>query len=683
MSAMTYRPELDGVRSIAVYLVLLFHAGAVTFAGGYIGVDLFFVLSGFLITGVLLREADERGTFGLGDFYARRVRRLLPAAVVLVVVAAALQLLMLSQPSRISLVADGRSALLYFANWHAIAESNDYFGDSESNPFIHFWSLAIEEQFYIVYPLVLLLILRYTRRTTAWLAGLLGTVALLSILLQIWWAARDINHAYYGTETRIYQLALGALLMVGLREWVRRRRPLPGSGESPAKAPVWTTLSALAGLFGVIAVAGGWLSASPSVRGLLATLCSLVLLAGLWCGGGWVSRLLGIRPLRYLGQISYGTYLWHWPVVLICTQLFEARPVVVAILAGAVATGLAALSAELIEGPIRRSSTLVAMPWRTVAGGLAVSVVAAFVVIPNILAKEARPAIAAPFEGLGRAGVPGLRGPEVPADLDLAAARVDGGPTTEQCTVDDIDACTRVRGEGAHVLLVGDSQSRPFIPVLEEIARRQSLTLSVNVLVACGWQQGLVNLRKNEEHREECARVRGEFYSEVLPRMDVDVVVVMGLARSERSWDALLTGEDGDAPLAALLEGATRETAKVITDAGARLVIIHSMMGTNGYRVTGPDPIECLARARYVGECTVEPPKGKPPVDRVFDELEAADPRISTVDLNGLICPDHPHCAPLIGNTVVWSNADHVTATFLSENRAGIWRRLQRTGAFG
>lgn len=147
-SSLRYRPELDGVRAIAVYLVLAYHAGVGAATGGFVGVDLFFVLSGFLVSGVILREVDERGTFSLRHFYARRVRRLLPAALVVVVAAAALELLTSSVATRAGFVDDARAALLYVANWQFIGEARDYFATVESpSPFLHFWSLSIEEQF--------------------------------------------------------------------------------------------------------------------------------------------------------------------------------------------------------------------------------------------------------------------------------------------------------------------------------------------------------------------------------------------------------------------------------------------------------------------------------------------------------------------------------------------------------
>ena len=166
--ALAYRPELDGVRAVAVYLVVAFHAGVGVVSGGFVGVDLFFVLSGFLVSGVILREVDERGTFSLRHFYSRRVRRLLPAALVVVVAAAALEVLTTSVATRAEYVDDARAALLYVANWQFILDARDYFSPvDDASPFLHFWSLSIEEQFYVGFPLLVLLALRWSRSGTS------------------------------------------------------------------------------------------------------------------------------------------------------------------------------------------------------------------------------------------------------------------------------------------------------------------------------------------------------------------------------------------------------------------------------------------------------------------------------------------------------------------------------------
>ena len=217
----TYRANLDGLRSVAVYLVLLFHTGLGWAEGGFIGVDLFFVLSGFLVSTVLLDEIEQTGGLRVGRFYARRVRRLLPAAVVVVVATAATFTVIWSIVRRLEIISDAQSSLLYYANWHFLAASGDYFAaDTEKSPYLHFWSLAIEEQYYIVFPVLLLLLSRFGRGTM--LGVLLGLMG-LSLAAQLYWAGIDTTHAYYGTDARLYQLLAGAALAVAMRRGLGSR----------------------------------------------------------------------------------------------------------------------------------------------------------------------------------------------------------------------------------------------------------------------------------------------------------------------------------------------------------------------------------------------------------------------------------------------------------------------------
>ena len=484
MTSLTYRADLDGLRAIAVYLVLLFHAGMVTVGGGFIGVDLFFVLSGFLVTGVLLREVDQRGTFALGAFYARRVRRLLPAAVVVIVATAAFQLLVGSLPARMELVDDAQASLLYVVNWHFILESRDYFGaelGESTSPFLHFWSLAIEEQFYVFYPLLVLLVLRLAARPMRALAVVLTVLMVASVGLQVWRAASDAGYAYYASETRLYQLVAGALLALAVcsaTQRVSRRGALVAASGG------------VVGLVALLLVASRWVEVSPSTRGLLATVAGVLLIAGLWFAPqGRLARLLGLPLPRFLGQISYGTYLWHWPVLLVVLQVFDVRPLVAAVVGAVVATALAALSFTVLERRIRHAPHLAGGRWSVAVGGVTVSALVAVLVVAPVLETDRRPALATADIEAAAPAASALDRP-VPQGLDLVAAKADVGPGTPMCTPEALDARVRVRGDGAHVLLLGDSQARMYVPALEKLARRHDLTLSTNVVPACAWQLG-------------------------------------------------------------------------------------------------------------------------------------------------------------------------------------------------
>jgi peptidoglycan/LPS O-acetylase OafA/YrhL len=663
----TYRPELDGLRSIAVYLVVLFHCGIAPFAGGFVGVDLFFVLSGFLVSHVIWAEADKHGSFRLGWFYARRVRRLLPAAVLAIVATAAVQLLVASAPQRDAMIRDGQAALLYLSNWQFIADSRDYFaGDAAGNsPFLHYWSLSIEEQFYVALPLVLLVLLRVRRHAVVVLL-LLAAVVAGSVGLQVWHAASDPTYAYYATETRVYQLGAGVLLALVTR-MVRIRTGLG-----------WPV--AVLGLAGIVLVGSTLVDVTPSTRGLLATGASLAAIGGLYAApAGPAARLLAPALPRYLGQISYGTYLWHWPVILVVRQVFDVDPLVLVALAAPVATGLAALSYEVFERPIRRTPTLDGLRWPVVTIGLGVSTLAAALVLPPILHSTVRPAVGAPEVGdlSAVAEHAAWADDPVPPGLDLVGALADVPEAGSPCTPEDLGACVRVEGGGRRVLLVGDSQAAMFVTAFQSLARDQGFTFLTNIVRGCGWQAGLV---------PACADELETFYTEVLPALDVDVVVAVSLSRGEPVWQERLASPDrppGET-LGELHERTAEATADDIEKAGARLVMVKALIGTNGYRRNGTDPLDCLARASRLGDCAVVTPLEKPFTDGILDTVAATRPgQAAVVDLNPVLCPDAPICQPVVDGTVVWKDPDHVTGTYLDEQRAAIWERLTATGLFG
>ena len=675
-----YRPELDGLRTVAVYLVLLYHSGASWAAGGFIGVDLFFVLSGFLVLNVMLAEVDEHGRLGLGGFYARRIRRLLPAAVLVVVLTSLVFVLTASLPERLPLVRDAQSALLYVSNWHFISASSDYFAtDTDKSPFLHFWSLSIEEQFYVVFPLLVALIVRvgwHRGKAFLWLLLALGGASLAA---QIAYAQVDVNRAYYGTDTRLYQLLAGAALAVAFRE-LGRRDPVP---EDRRWSPALGTAVGGLGVVGLVLLSSGLVDLSISTRGILATVASAAAIAGVYAvPGSPLAWLLGRPTPAYLGKISYGTYLWHWPVILVLGQLFDVDPWVLALLAAAVATGLAALSFQVFETPIRRSPRLAPRRWATVAGGLAVSVLVAVVVVPPVLESDNAPAVqAGASAGTAVPSSVSARLEDPVPDIDFREVSDDRGPDDQWCTPDDVEDCLMTRGDGKTIVLVGDSQARMLAPAFERIAEERGFRLYVDIVSSCPWQDGLYNAWASQVNQAQCREARDDFYRETLPQLEPDLVIATSLARSASRWQDHVVDREGEAgDLHRMQLEATERTADLVRDAGAPLVMVHSVMGTGGFDSEGPDPLDCLARAQSLGDCVVVPPLERPTVDSFYDTVSTGRDDVATVDVNPIVCPDAPVCLPVLDDVVVWRNVDHLTGDIGIAKRKEIWAAIEDTG---
>jgi peptidoglycan/LPS O-acetylase OafA/YrhL len=353
-SRLPHLPGLDGLRGLAVIAVLFFHGGFAWAKGGYLGVSVFFTLSGFLITNLLLAEWTAHGAISLRAFWARRFRRLLPAAL-LALLGIALYGWWLGSPEQLhALRIDVLAGLGYVANWRFVFEHKSY-GDlfSAPSPVQHFWSLAIEEQFYVFYPLLAALSLRWAGRRrlasvlVVLLIGSLGASALLRA---------STDRVYYGTDTRMAELLAGALLAVW---WSRRAH----RGEAPRtrRGAVAVAVVGIAGLTGTIAM---WplvgQSAPALTRGVLplqAALSTAAIAAA--ARPGVVSRLLARRPLVAVGRVSYGLYLYHWPVFLALDESrVDLAPVPLFVVRMAVTTALTLLSYQLVEQPIRRRRVL-------------------------------------------------------------------------------------------------------------------------------------------------------------------------------------------------------------------------------------------------------------------------------------------------------------------------------------
>lgn len=380
-NALPHLPALDGLRGLAVVGVLLFHGGFAWATGGFLGVSTFFTLSGFLITNLLVREYDRLSNIELLRFWGRRFRRLLPAALAAIVVIGLVWWRIGTPSQSADLRGDMLGALAYVANWRFLFAGTSY-ADlfSAPSPLQHYWSLAIEEQFYVVFPLVVLVTMRIGGRRL--LAATCTVVAAVSVVLMV--AHRhDLDRWYYGTDTRVAELLFGVLLAIW---W---------SGRARTHDMVEARRGRVADLVGLAAIAVIFLawhripqgSSFLPTGGLPLYAFATTTVIYISTRPGWTSAVLSMRWLRFVGAISYGLYLYHWPVFLLLSEertglslwpLFVVRMVVT--------TAIAVVSYRYLEMPIRRGTFLrtarTAIPAAIAGAGLAVIVALAVTISP-------------------------------------------------------------------------------------------------------------------------------------------------------------------------------------------------------------------------------------------------------------------------------------------------------------
>jgi peptidoglycan/LPS O-acetylase OafA/YrhL len=612
--------------------VLFFHVGLPGFSGGYTGVDVFYVISGFLITGLLLREGQESGRIDLVGFYARRMRRLLPAALVVIVVTLAMSAAVLS-PLRLTEVAgDATAAALYVANFHFAIQATDYLSLDAPSPLLHYWSLGVEEQFYLVWPLLLLFVARFLSLRA--LAPLLVVLTATSFGLSLFWTDANQAWAFFSPVTRTWELTAGALLAIGL---VRL----------PRRAPRWLDpIVVLVGLALVI-VSIPLISTDtpfPGVAALLPVVGAVLIILGGQRGRTLPSRLLGIAPARYLGRISYSLYLWHWPLLILVPIAIGVDDLGLRLALAGVAIVVAAISTEVIERPFRTADLPQRRAGTAVQLGLAASV-------------------AVGMAGLLMSGAIAIPTPWVKSDqvvVELAGVREDlPASYSDGCHL-DFEAtkptdCVYGDPEGTRTaVLFGDSHAAQWLPALDAYARSQGWRLESHTKSGCSpvlldfWER-----RLRREYRE-CFKWRNavaERIREVRP-----TVVFVGSTRDYELWqngralrirDAYPVWRDG---LTEALSG--------LTDDAQRVVLLAETPYLNY------DPVDCLADDR-IESC--DPPASLV-VDGSYAAVEtdaAAAAGADVLSVNGLLCPGRT-CPLVRDGTVVFRDTNHVTATYMA-----------------
>lgn len=645
--AMTFRRDIEGLRAVAILLVIAAHARIPWLAGGFIGVDVFFVLSGFLITGKLVQEANATGRIRLLPFYVRRLRRLLPALLLMLVVTGLVSTWLLSPDNLGQQLFAAQMAALWLSNFHFALGNLDYFAPgSESNLYLHTWSLGVEEQFYLLWPaLVLWLLARGGRQGLARLKiGMLGVV-IVSLLACVLLTYSEPLLAFYMMPLRAWQFAAGALVcLLSLRE-TRTNQTFPNSGSALGWLGLATLLASGLLLDAKRAYPGGW--------AILPTLgAALVVLSGNRAQGSKTSfRLLSLPPLQWIGRISYSWYLWHWPVLLLGEALTGNQSPAYRALLVAVSLLLAWLSHALVEAPLRRWKQWLAFPRLAVLVSL--GSMAAIGMLGNYWMTQA-----------GRM----LQSPQIER---YAAARVDA-PIIYRMGCDDWYRSANVRicsfgDESAEntAVMIGDSHVGQWFPAIQ------------GALADPGWRLLVIT-------KSSCPMVDEPFFYARIGREYIEC----------SQWrDAAIQYIERISPEVLLLGSANTEfTQKQWTDGTTRVLErlsptskrIFLLVDTPSLPFNGP---ECLihhaARPSWLSQprsCSAPAESGS--AADVRDWLQAAAepfPNVRMLDLNPLICPTG-RCMAEMDGRIVYRDNQHLTATFAASLAPALRSLLQEPG---
>lgn len=488
----TQRGDIQGLRALAVVAVIADHAGIPGVPGGFTGVDVFFVLSGFLITGILLKDIGTSGRVRFVNFYAHRARRILPAAAVVLVVTAVASALILGVLSARAELTSSIWAVFFAANIHFSQIGTNYFSSASTSPIQHFWSLAVEEQFYLVWPALIALVAVVTRARTrkvvprVSLGMVLGVLTVGSLYLSIIQSTSNSTASYFSTIDRGYELGIGALIAVGL----------------PALRKLGTRIKAVLSVSGLVSIVVGVVVFSsatpfPSWRALVPVLGCGALLIGGMDNNGLIQRVLSLRPFKWTGDISYSLYLWHFPVLILgAAALGRSDTLAVRLVLVAGAFALAATSYYGLENPMRHLKSLTQAAWRglilwPVATGLVV--VTALVAAPSVPFASAStpPAAVSATVAVAQAVAAGEASAPIPAVTDPGllvadSAHVDLGNCDAYFSA-SWKLCQLGDPTGTKTVVVfGNSHSAMWSPAIEAAAKAAGWKYYPIVHEACG-----------------------------------------------------------------------------------------------------------------------------------------------------------------------------------------------------
>lgn len=652
------RPEIQALRAVAVLLVVLYHLWPDVLHGGFVGVDVFFVISGFLITGQLLREHDRTGRIRFGDFWARRVRRLLPAALVVLVATAVAVLLLMPRLFWLQTLREIAAAAAYVENWVLAASSVDYLAANRPPSAVqHFWSLSVEEQFYLLWPLLVvvafLIASRVRRHARPILVIVLGTVVVVSLVISIVGTATSPSFTFFSSPARAWEFGAGGLLsVVAWREQMVRSAVRSGVA--------WASW--------ILILAVGWFyNAQTPFPGIAAVLPVVGALGVMWAGAPadrWSpTRIASLRPVQLLGDMSYSLYLWHWPLIVVApfvlgySQLAFVQKSVLLVMS--IVLGWA--SWKWVEGPARRAPWLAGKrPRRSLLAAAASIVVVGALSLSGTAVVQAQrdqddaartAESASPCFGAASLDpaidCAGVTFPVISPD---PAAAPDDSPDiyfrSPPCLAPGTAVVTCKIGPagGIRVALIGDSHAAQWEPALAVLARENHWTIDLYLKTNC-----VVTDARRGSAYADCGRWSNGVESALAAAEPYQLVITGFFAENlDLEVDA------GTVTTKAAIAG-FRAAWQPLIDRGARIVVIAD---TPHMR---PSTTVCVAEHGADSQCDVPRSEalGRPDL-----QIEAAKGMagVGTVDMTSWFCPDS--CRAVVGGVALHTDPFHMTKTY-------------------
>lgn len=664
-----FRPDIQGLRAVAVLLVLLSHAGFGFAAGGYVGVDVFFVLSGFLITSLLVKEVFDTGKISIAGFYARRARRILPAAS-LVTIATVLGAWLWFPVTRLEAVMqDAFTVIVYVVNYRFVAESTEYLNaDQMPSPFQQFWSLAVEEQFYVIWPLLLIGLLLLVKRHPGKLVniGIAACAAIfaISLVLSVLVTQQAQPVAYYAAHTRIWELAAGAFLAL----------ILPALKKTP-KYLAWAL--GVAGLAAVI-VSGVLYDDTTPFPGYTALLpvagTMLLIIAGTGTGGNPVSSLLGTGPFQFFGRISYSLYLWHWPILILIPLAVDAEPTLglnVVLMIAAVA--VAQLSYRYVEEPIRNSRPIKASNMWGLVTGVACSLLGiAMVITMTVAFAKVPPEDEAPVDleaveeaedvtEIEKRLQEGLAITSVPADLEPSLTGADADAPViyeDECHVDA--EATEPPGECAYadfesdttIVLMGDSHAAQWFPAVIRVAKENGWKLLARTKSSCTPADITPYNSILERDYTEC----DEWRDNVLDEID-EIKPAMVILSGE---DSPALSENEDQSPEAWADAWTSTLDRITASAGQAVTLTDTPRSPTGDSIP-----ECISvNQDEVQDCILDHAKAMDDSgNREASMAAAEDAGAHVIETVGWFCISG-ECPVITESTLVYRDSHHISTPY-------------------